>query len=134
MLPLMRFGTQARGSALLLVTMILPGLPAAGQQPATGDVETMLVQAREERRNFEKAGGKRGDSNHPVEKWVQALWTLHEESPRAPQAAKAASEAVHLLIHADRFQAAYARAERIHPDDPAWQGLAQVLLEAASLQ
>src|SRR5215831_19192020 len=74
---------------------------AAAQQAATSDVETMLSQARGEIRSFEKAGGKKDDPNHPVEKWGQALWKLHEESPRRPGAAKAASEAVHLLIHAD---------------------------------
>jgi len=107
---------------------------AAAQQAARSDVETVLAQGRGEIRNFEKAGGKRGDPSHPVEKWVRTLWTLYEESPRTAEAGKAASEAVHLLIHADRFQEAYERADRVPTDDPAWEGMSEVLLEAGSLQ
>jgi len=123
-----------RCSILLLLAIMSHGFPAVAQRLATTDVDTMLVQAREEIRNFEKAGGRKDDPNHPVEKWVRALWAFHEESPRTPESAKAASEAVHLLIHADHFQEAYERADRVPPDDAAWQSLAGVLLEAASLQ
>jgi hypothetical protein len=41
---------------------------------------------------------------------------------------------VHLLIHADRFQEAYERADRVPPDDPAWDGISGILVEASSLQ
>ncbi len=116
----------------LLLAMTAPAAPP--QQPAASEVDTILLRAREEIRNFEKAGGKKDDPSHPVEKWVQALWAFHEKSPRTPETAKAAGEAVHLLIHADRFQEAYARADRVPPDDPAWEGLAGILVEAASLQ
>jgi hypothetical protein len=43
---------------------------AAAQQAATTDVDAMLVQARGEIRSFEKAGAKKDEPNHPVEKWV----------------------------------------------------------------
>ena len=105
---------------LLSLLLITP------QQPATPDVDAMLREARAEIQSFEKAGGKKDDPNHPVEKWVPALWAL--------RVSKATSEAVHLLIHADRFRDAQARADQLAPDDPAWEGLAQVLFEAASLQ
>ena len=128
----------------LLLTMISRGLapaqrqpeaqPPAARQPVANEVDTMLRQAREEIRDFEKAGGKKDDPKHPIEKWVQALWTFREKSPRTPETAKATSEAIHLLIHSDRFQEAQARADQIAPDDPAWEGLPQVLFEAASLQ
>jgi len=107
---------------------------AAAQQAATSDVEAILAQAYRDIRNFEKAGGKKDDPNHPVEKWVQTLWQLYEESPGKPAAAKAASEAVHLLVHADRFQEANGRAERVPPDHPAWEALSEILIEGASLQ
>ena len=117
----------------LLIAILVPGL-AVPQQPVTNDLDAMLRQAREEIRNFEQAGGKRDDPNHPVDKWARTLWAFREKSPHAPETAKATSEAVHLLIHADRFQEAYARADQVASDDPAWEGLAQVLFEAASLQ
>jgi len=97
-------------------------------------VETILAQARGDIRDFEKGGGRKDDPNHPVGKWVLTLWALYEQSPRTPEAAKAASEAVHLLIHADRFQEAYQRADRVPPDDPAWEAMSGILVEAASLQ
>jgi len=107
---------------------------AAAQQSGARDVEAILAQARAEIRDYEKAGGKKADANHPVEKWVRTLWAVYEESPRTPQAGKAAAEAVHLLIHADRFQEAYDRADRIPPDDPAWERASEILVEAGSLQ
>jgi hypothetical protein len=93
----------------------------------------MLRQAREEIRNFEKADGKKDDPNHPAAKWPQALCVLRERFPRTPETAKATSEAVHLLIHADRFKEAYAQADQVASDEWAWEGLPQVLVEGASL-
>src|ERR1039458_5801077 len=93
---------------------------AAGQQSGT--------------RDFEKTGGKKGDANHPVEKWVRTLWAVYEESPRTPEGDKAAVQAVHLLIHADRFPEAYERADRVPADDPAWEDMPEILVEAGSLQ
>ena len=117
-----------------LIAIMAPGFAAQSPNAASIDVETNLRQAREEIQNFESSGGKKDDPNHPVEKWVQALWAFHDRSPRSPETAKATSEAVHLLIHADRFQEAYTRTDQLAPDDPAWEGLARVLFEAASLQ
>lgn len=95
------------------------------QQPAT-DVDTMLRNARAEIQAFEKAGGKKDDPKHPVEKWVETLWAL--------KVSKATSEAVRLLVRADRFSEAQARVDQLAPDDPAWEGLGQVLNESASRQ
>ena len=114
--------------------LLSAALVANAQQPAASDVETLLGRAREEIRGFEKAGGRKDAPDHPVGKWVQTLWALYDQSPRSPGAAKAASEAVHLLIHADRFQEAYQRADRVPFDDPAWERLSEILMEAASLQ
>ena len=93
---------------LCLLCLVVPLFAVAAQQSATGDVDTMLRQARDEIRDFEKAGGKKDDPNHPIAKWVNALWAFRETSPRTGETAKATSEAVHLLIHADRFQEAQA--------------------------
>jgi hypothetical protein len=117
-----------------LAILVTAATRAIAQQAATSDVDSMLVQARGEIRSFEKAGGKKSDPNHPVEKWVRALWKLHEDSPGTPGAAKAATEAVHLFIHADRFQEAYERADSVPPDDPAWEGIPEILVEGAALQ
>ena len=118
----------------LLTILLASGLASAQQQPATDDVDLLLRQAREEIQKFETAGGKKDDPNHPVEKWATTLWAIRDKSPRTPGRDKATAEAVHLLIHAGRFQEAQARADQTPPNDPAWQSLAQVLFEAASLQ
>jgi tetratricopeptide (TPR) repeat protein len=99
-----------------------------------GGVGDMLRQARQEISNFQKAGGKNNDPGHPAEKWAQELWKWRDTSPGTPDAARATTEAVRLLVYADRFTEVQARADLIPPDDPAWQGLARVLLDSASLQ
>jgi tetratricopeptide (TPR) repeat protein len=118
----------------ILCLAMASGLAPAPQQPAASDIQAMLRQAGEEIRSFEKAGGKKDDPSHPVARWVEALWALREKSPRTPEAATATTETVHLLVHAQRFQDAHARVDQLPPDDPAWEGLPQVLFEAASNQ
>jgi hypothetical protein len=61
------------GLALSCLLLTYLGPAVTPQQTSTSDVDTMLRQAREEIRNFEKAGGKKDDPNHPVAKWTQAL-------------------------------------------------------------
>src|SRR5437879_1757050 len=99
------------GGAPLFAVSRGPFFAVAAQQSATSDVDTMLRQARDEIRDFEKAGGKKDDPSHPISKWVKALWALREKSPSTVDTATATSEAVHLLIHADRFQEAQARTD-----------------------
>ena len=117
-----------------LATLLAAVTIAAAQQSAARDVDAILTKAWAEMRDFEKAGGKRADSNHPVEKWVQTLWAVYQDSPGTPEGGKAAAQAVHLLIHADRFQEAYDRADRVPVDDPAWEQIPEILVEAGSLQ
>jgi hypothetical protein len=106
----------------------------AQQAQVAGGVDDMLRQARQEIANFEKAGGRKDDPGHPVVKWTRELWKWRDTSPGSPDAAKATSQAIRLLVYAERFAEVQARADMISPADPAWQGLALVLLESASLQ
>jgi hypothetical protein len=107
---------------------------SAQQSPVAGGVDDMLRQARQEIANFEKAGGAKDDPGHPVGRWMRELWKWRDKSPGSPDAAKATSEAVRLLVLADRFTEVQARAGLVPAGDPAWQGLAPVLLESASRQ
>jgi hypothetical protein len=109
-------------------------LVSRAQQASKPTVDEVLRQARQEISSFEKGGGKKSDPLHPVGKWTQELWTWRTASPGSAETAKATSEAVHLLIHADRFTEAQTRADQIPSEDAAWQGLPQVLFESASLQ
>jgi AhpC/TSA family len=117
-----------------LVLLAPAAMVSTAQQASKPPVDEVLRQARQEISSFEKAGGKKSDPLHPVEKWAQELWSWRTASPDSADAAKATSEAVHLLIHADRFAEAQTRADQIPSDDGAWQGLSQVLFESASLQ
>src|SRR5215510_11993189 len=117
-----------------LAVLASAALSPAQQAPVASGVADMLRQARQEISNFQKAGGKNNDPDHPAEKWAQELWKWRDTSPGTPDAARAATEAVRLLVYADRFTEVQARADRIPPDDPAWRGLARVLLDSASRQ
>src|SRR6516225_2086770 len=86
---------------------------STAQQASKPPVDEVLRQARQEISSFEKAGGKKSDPLHPVEKWAQELWTWRTASPGSADTAKATSEAVHLLIHADRFAEAQTRADQV---------------------
>jgi tetratricopeptide (TPR) repeat protein len=119
-------------SAVLLVASA--ALLPAQQAPVASGIDDVLRQAREEIANFQKAGGKNNDPGHPAEKWAHYLWKWRDTSLGTPDAARATTEAVRLLVYADRFTEVQARVDLIPPDDAAWQGLARVLLDSAARQ
>src|SRR5215469_5431201 len=119
---------------ILAVIHASMALASAQQARVASGVDDMLRQARQEISNFQKAGGKNTDPAHPAEKWARELWKWRDISPGTPDAAKATTEAVRLLVYADRFSDVQARADRLPPDDPAWPGLARVLLDSAARQ
>ena len=125
---------RRRLSLYPLAVLASAALAPAQQAPVASGVDDMLRQAREEISNFQKAGGKNNDPGHPAEKWAHELWKWRDTSPSTPDAAKATTEAVRMLVYADRFAEVRVRVDRIPPDDPAWQGLARVLLDSASRQ
>ena len=127
---------RAAGLALLLLAVsgVAQGPPVQREDAAVKQVESLLKQARKEIRDFREGGDKSDDPNHPAVKWAAALWEFRQQNAGTPAAARATSEAVHLLIHADRFAEATAKADSVAPEDAAWELLAGVLLEAASIQ
>jgi hypothetical protein len=104
------------------------------KDPTLVRAQEMLRQARTEIGEFEKAGGKKDDPSYPIAKWVAQLWELRDQHPGTSAAKLAGSEAVHLLVHAERFADAYALADRVPPNDLTWEPLAGYLLEAAANQ
>jgi len=105
--------------------------PAAEKDPLLAEVEGLLKAARDEIAQFERSG-KRTDPAHPVSAAVEKLWAFRERHPPSSAAGKATAEAIHLLVHADRVPEAEARADRLSPDDRAWDFLAPILFEAAA--
>lgn len=106
--------------------------PAAEKDPLLAEVDELLKAARSEIAQFERAGGKRADPKHPVSAWVEKLWAFRELRPSIAATGKATAEAIHLLVHADRVPEAEARADRLAPDDRAWESLGAILFEAAA--
>jgi tetratricopeptide (TPR) repeat protein len=129
---------MSRGLGVSALCVLLAAAGAA-QSPPPADpllaqVDELLKQARREIQEFEKAGGSRTDTKHPVGRWVETLWEFRDRHPATPAAGRAGAEAIHLLVHADRMSEVRARTERLQTDDPAWEGLGSVLLEAAALE
>ena len=117
------------------LSLLVSAAIAFGQSgPAAGSLEDILRQARKEILNFQKAGGTNRDLGHPAEQWARQLWKWRETQPGTPEAAKATTEAVRFLVYSDRFTEAQSRVDRIPTGDPAWQGLARVLLDSAARQ
>ena len=114
-------------------------LACPGQAPETkpvdalvAEVNALLDEARREIGRFEAGGGKRSAAEHPVSTWVAKLSAFRDRHPGTPAAGRAATEAIHLLVHAERIAEAEARADALPPDDPAWRTLGPILLEGAA--
>jgi hypothetical protein len=116
---------------LLLLSLAVWAQP----DPQVQEVDALLKQANAEIREFEKGGGKKDDPQHPVSRWVESLWALGDKQQGTPAAAKAKSEAVHLLVHAGRFTEVRARTDRVpFSEELAWELLPQILFEAAGME
>jgi hypothetical protein len=78
---------------------VLPAQPA----PAAGDLENVRRQARQEILDFKKTGHENSDPGHPAQKSARELWSWREKAAGTQDAAKATTEALRLLVYADRF-------------------------------
>jgi hypothetical protein len=121
---------------VLSVTSFTQTAPAQTQSPDAlfERAEGLVRDAQREIETFRKGGGKNDDPQHPAAKWVATLWEFREQNPGTRATGRATSEAIHLLVHADRFAEVTQRADLLVPDDSAWEFLPSVLVEAANLQ
>src|SRR5262249_53000138 len=121
--------------------ILLAALAASAQEPARkpadpelDKVEALIRGAWQEFDRFTGVGGKPSDPTNPRGKWAAALWEYREQHPGPPASARAAGESVHFLIHAERVDDAFAKADSVPLDDPAWKSLIGVVLEGATLK
>ncbi len=124
----------ASGLAFILLLTIAAGAQDAPKKPSDPEldrVETMSRQAWQASEQFTKSGGKASDANHPNRKSAATLWQYRGEHPGTPAAARATSEALHLLIHADQISEVQAKADTLKLDDAVWKQVIPVLMEAA---
>ena len=91
----------------------------------------MIRQAWQEAEQSTKAGVKASEANHPFRKWSATFWQYRGSHPGTQAAARATSEALHLLIHAENISEMEAKADTLKPDDAAWKYAINVLMEAA---
>jgi peroxiredoxin len=116
---------------LLAITAAAQDAPQQSSDPELDRVQAMLRQAHSEAEQYNQSGGKTSDANHPNRKWAATLWKYREEHPGTEAAARAAAEALHLLIHADQISEMEAKADTLKPDDAVWKHAISFLLEAA---
>ncbi len=127
-----------RPFALALIAAIvlaLTALPTRAQDtsPDLARVEQLVRAAHAALGEFRAHGGKDGDPGHPGAEWAARLWPLRSSSTDRDAAALATAEALHLLVHAGRFDEVSARVRALVEADPAWPQVWPVLDEAARL-
>ncbi len=93
---------------------------------ADPELERLNSTSREAWKEFEAA--RQAERIAVAERWSDVLWKLPLSDPNAIARAKA--DALHLLVHADRFEPVFARAAEFGPNDAIWEHLFPVLLEA----
>jgi hypothetical protein len=122
---------------MFLITIVLGAwLDIAGLTPqapapnaAVTEVRQTLDTARKDIDAYTAAGGTAGAADHPAIKWDAVLWTYREREPHTAAASLATAEAVRLLVRAELWDRAHARAASVGVDDPAWERLAAVIYD-----
>ena len=123
----------------LLGVMFLVTLTASAQNPSArpddpelNRVQAMVRQAREESEQFSRSGSKASEPNNPNLKWAATLWEYRNKHPGTPATAIATTEALRLLVRADRISEMQTKADTVKLDEAAWKRAIYVLLEAAA--
>jgi peroxiredoxin len=112
-----------------LIVLLTAILTAGLGQDTVDQVRQMVIEARKEIEAYKTAGGAAGAVEHPANKWNAALWQVHERSPQSDAGARAAVEAVRLLVGAELWDNAHARVASLDADNPAWERVPSVVYE-----
>ncbi len=79
-----------------------------------------------------QSGSKASEPNNPNLKWAATLWEYRNKHPDTPASAIATTEALRLLVRADRFSEMQTKADTVKLDEAAWKRAIYVLVEAAA--
>ncbi|MGH9161448.1 MAG: hypothetical protein ACRD2X_15895 [Vicinamibacteraceae bacterium] len=105
----------------------------ASQQAAESDLDAVI--AIGERVLEEVNEAKRTATSKTLRtlgrKRADELWAYRERYPRTEIADRATADALHVLVHADLTDEAFARAATLRPDDGAWNATIEHLMEGA---
>jgi hypothetical protein len=124
------------GSLFGLILLVTLSTRAQNALPKPADremerVQAMISQAKKEAEQFSKSGGQAIDASNPNLKWAETLWRYRRKHPGTPATTLATTEALRLLVRADRISEMQAKADTLKLTDPAWQQVINVLLGAA---
>jgi hypothetical protein len=127
---------QLFGSLLGLILLITVITRAQNASPKPADremerVQAMISEAKKEAEQFSKSGGQTVDANNPNLKWAETLWRYRRKHPGTPATTLATTEALRLLVRADRITEIQAKADTLKLTDAAWKQVLTVLLGAA---
>ena len=126
------FGSLLGLMFLLTLTATAQNTSAKPDDPELERVQAMVRQAKEESEQFSKSGSKASEPNNPNLKWAATLWEYRDKHPGTPATAIATTEALRLLVRADRISEMQAKADTLKLDEAAWKRAIYVLVEAAA--
>jgi TolA-binding protein len=131
--------TVARISGSVFALVILLTIPALAQnkslKPDDLEVErlkALIDQAKKEEEQFSKSGGQASDVNHPNLRWSATLWQYRLKHPDTSATTLATTEALRLLVRADRITEMQEKVNTLKLTDAAWKQVIYVLLSAAN--
>lgn len=89
------------------------------QTPQEKWVHEMADRARDEIRAYRQL--KKPQTEHPGKKWGELFWEYYLSHGNTPATRAAASQSFWMFYEADLEPEVFARAERMEPEDPAWE-------------
>ncbi|HSR49604.1 MAG TPA: TlpA disulfide reductase family protein [Acidobacteriota bacterium] len=96
------------------------------------DARTLARQAWQAVDDFRRGGGQDQDPEHPGARFGPRLWEVAQSLPEGEDRHKAGEEAVHLMVHAGRFEAIDQWLSGLAASDPIWEAVLNRLPEAGS--
>ena len=117
---------------LVTLTARAQSTSAKPDDPEMDRVQAMVRQAKQESEQFAKSGSKASEPNSPNLKWAATLWEYRNKHPGTPATAIATTEALRLLVRADRISEMQTKADTVKLDEAAWKRAIYVLMEAAA--
>lgn len=116
---------------LALATTLAQQPQKPSEDPLLKQVEEMGKRCHAESNQFREQGGKAGDPSDPARKWAPLFWRFREQHPGTPVATRATRAALSWWRHADQDQEVVARAEKLPPEDSAWERVIDVFQDSA---
>ncbi len=120
---------------LVLVFLVAPAAAQTDVAPGPGEemekVKAMISAAK--RLMGASPGKELSSDDSPARRQVLELWEYGRSHASTAVGQRATEEALHLLVHLDRYAEVTAKAEGLAPQEPVWPRVMEILLEGANL-